>query len=96
MNFSAFLIITFVAIACLIFGYSEGKRVNPQHKELTIRTLFEISLVQQQLELLGKYEDVSEVEKLQIAAALAGTKLQIFRKQYAKHEKDNTCGKEEA
>lgn len=96
MNFSVFLAMAVVAIACLAFGYSEGKRVNPQHKEITIRTLFEIALVQQQLEMLGKYEDVSEVEKLNIAAALAGTKLQVFRKQYAEHQKTNSRGKEEA
>lgn len=96
MNFSLLLLFAGVAIACLAFGYSEGKRVNPQHKEITLRTLFEIALVQQQLELMGKYEDVSEVEKLNIAAALAGTKLQMFRKQYAEHQKNHTRGKEEA
>lgn len=95
MNFSILILMAVVAVACLAFGYSEGKRVNPQHKELTIRTLFEIALVQQQLEMLGKCEEMTEREKLNFAASLAGTQLQIFKKQYAQHEKNNNSREEE-
>ncbi|MCM1323263.1 MAG: hypothetical protein NC218_03670 [Acetobacter sp.] len=95
MSFSLFLLMAGIVIACLAFGYSEGKRVNPQHKELEIRTLFEIALVQQQLEAAGKYADLSEVELLQVAASLAGAKYQVFKKQYAKHQETNNSREKE-